>query len=316
MKMRQPSFALAIGLPVCLMAASAVALSIEPIYHYVVDDAVTGDNEVQGSDGKRRWDVDAGADDHASGIYERPTIQSYEKVDGKYSAEEYFQNVDITQGKLGWDDQFLYVGIELFGPAKSDQGGDSLEGLVYEYGFRFSTDPSGENGFLILSDQPELKHGASFGLESNFAFYGSDLTNGYDKEIVSDGQKKDGPNQGASTLYARVDPANGNRIEFALDYTKLGLSLDDILDLESVDLQAIKGDPQDPQNYPWNETFTAREAGSPFASPGLGAVYELDTLRVHVTPEPSTVAMVGMGCLGLSLFGHRTRPSRRRRGAR
>lgn len=222
--MRHPSLALAIGVPLCLMAASAVALSIESIYLYMVDGAVTGDNGFQGSDGKWHWDVDAGGDDHAS----------------------------------------------------------------------------------------------SFGLESGFAFHGSDLTNGYHGEIVSDGQKKGGPNRGSNTFHARVDPTNGNGVEFALDYTKLGLTLDDILDLESVDVQAIKGDPHDPQNqkYPWNETYTAGEVGSPYASPGLDNVYGLDALRVHVTPEPSTVAMVGMGCLGLGLFGSHSRAKRIRRGTR
>ena len=234
----------AIGLIVGLMTTSAAALPINPVYFRVVSDAITGDNEFQGSDGKRRWDVDPGADVYQGEIYERPTIQSYREVDGRYSTEEYFQNLDITQGKVGWDEQFLYVGIELFGRSKSDQGGDTHEGLIYEYGFRFSTDPDGRNGFLIRSDQPELKNGTSFGLQSNFAFFDTDgdvggaanksgggpsglrVTktdnpneetdlNGYDEEVASDGRKKESPNMDADALYTRVDPNNNKIVEFA-----------------------------------------------------------------------------------------------------
>jgi hypothetical protein len=331
------------------MTTSAAALPIDPVYFIVVDDAVTGDNEFQGSDGKRRWDVDPGADVYQGEIYERPTIQSYKEVDGRYSTEEYFQNLDITQGKVGWDDQFLYVGIELFGRSKSDQGGDTLEGLVYEYGFRFSTDPDGRDGFLIRSEQPELKHGTSFGLESNFAFFDSDgdvggaaiksgggpsglwVTktdnpneetglNGYDAEVVSDGKKKESPNQGADALYSRVDPNNDKIVEFAFDYTKFGLTVADILAIQYLDLQSLKGDPQDPQNYFWNDKYTDEEAGSPngigglseFGTQGLENIYELDTLRIGIiyAPEPSTVSLLGMGCLVLSLYGRRAAAAR------
>jgi hypothetical protein len=343
--------AAAIGLIVCMIATSAAALPIDPVYFITVDDAVTGDNEFQGSDGKRRWDVDPGADVYQGEIYERPTIQSYSEVDGRYSSEEYFQNLDITRGKVGWDEQFLYVGIELFGRSKSDQGGDTLEGLVYEYGFRFSTDPEGRNGFLIRSEQPELKHGTSFGLESNFAFFDTDgdvggaainsgggpsglwVTktdnpneetglNGYDAEVVSDGRKKTWPNRDARILYSRVDPNNHQIVELAFDYTKFGLALDDILAIQYLDLESLKGDPDDPQNYFWNDKYTDQEAGSPngiggiseFGTHGLENIYELDTLRIGVisTPEPSTAGLLGMGCLVLSLYGRHSRAARRR----
>jgi hypothetical protein len=123
--------------------------------------------------------------------------------------------------------------------------------------------------------------------------------NGYDAEVVSDGKKKESPNQGADALYSRVDP------NIAIQY---------------LDLQSLKGDPQDPQNYFWNDKYTDEEAGSPngigglseFGTQGLENIYEVDTVRIGIiyAPEPSTVSLLGMGCLVLSLYGRRSAAAR------
>ena len=99
-------------------AASADALPT-PVYTTTYADAVTGDNAFNASDGNRYWTVDPGADSYQIGSYERPTVKNYQIIDGKYATDEYFAYLDIHQAKVGFDDQYLYIAIDLFGLDKS-----------------------------------------------------------------------------------------------------------------------------------------------------------------------------------------------------
>ncbi|MGK7875979.1 MAG: PEP-CTERM sorting domain-containing protein [Xenococcaceae cyanobacterium] len=343
---------------VLALAVPGKAASISPVYTTTFQDAVTGDNAFIGTvpgnnDFKRYWDIDPVADSYQNEFYERPTVQTYvviEEQDSgneKFAANEYFENLDIVEGKVGFDDEFLYFAIELFGRDKSTSDGvDTPEGLIYEYGVRFSTDPDGRNGFLLRTDQPELKNGTTFGTLGNLGFRDTDgdvggaalksgggLTglsvtkednpneetdlNGFDEQVIADGKKKEDPNKDAEVLFSRIDPTNDRIVEIAFAYKAFGLDADFPSLIQYLDLQAIKGDPQDPQNYLWNDKYNKSEAGSPyratsgdlskseFGTQGLENIYELDTLRggqiappIVEVPEPSTILGIGLA-LGL-----------------
>jgi hypothetical protein len=318
------NLSVAAGISLLAIPTSASA-DIIPTYSVFLEDAVTGDNAFM-HQGLRYWDVDPGSDRYGHDFYERPTVQTYVDRGGRFAANEYFEYLDITHAKVGFDDRYLYVAIDLFGRDKSTaDGNDDEQGLVERYGFRFSSDPDGRDGYFFVTDQPELKNGTTFGTEALFGFQDTDGDvggrgainghgpsglfvsksdnpweevgmNGYDEDIISDGRLN-----GADVLFSRVDPTEDTIVEMALDYTALGLTLQDILSIQYLDIEALKGDPADPANYLWNDKYTGPEAGSPnpgsggfseFGTQGLGNIYELDTLRGGAIPAPGTLALL------------------------
>lgn len=82
------------------LIGSAANSQLAPTYQFTYNDAITGDNAYMSS-GSRYWDIDAGADSYQNDFYERPTVQSYMTRGGRYSAEEYFEYIDIVQAKNG-----------------------------------------------------------------------------------------------------------------------------------------------------------------------------------------------------------------------
>jgi hypothetical protein len=242
---------------------------------------------------------------------------------------------------MGFYSQYMYVSIELYGV-------DDPQGLVERYGFRMSSDPDGRNGLLLISDQPALKNdpNTEYGQEGTFGYRDTDgdvggaaqisgdggatgLTvtksnnpeeehglNGYDEVIISDGALHNDSETDA--LWVRIDPDSPNIVEFAFDYTLFGYTIDDLLGLQYLEFEAIKGDPTDPANGLWNDRYTDNEAGSPnpgllglseFGTQGLGNIYELDTLRGELTtviPEPGTMGLIAVG-LGLGAVARKRR---------
>lgn len=293
-----------------LEVRTALSAAPAPVYTTTFDDAVTGDNGFVAADGKRYFTVDAGADVYQEDVYERPTAQTYKVrtlADGtqRFGAEEYYANLDIVSAQVGYDDDYLYVSIDLYGLDKyTSDGKTSLEGLAYRYGFRLSTQEDGGGGFLVVADQPQAKNGTTFGGPGVFVYQdvngdvggaGLGVTkqdvpaevngNGYERVFASDGRVA----SGAGVVLVRVNPNDPTVVEFALDYKALGFSASDLANL-SLEFEANKG-LKDPANYRFNDEYTKNEAGSPyrathgdlskseFGTQGLGNIYELDTLR-------------------------------------
>ncbi len=297
---------------VLLGAGVAVGQPSHPVYTDAVLDCTTADNRVTNSDGELRWYVDAGCDIYQIDLYERPTTQEYEVVGEFYGAKEAFEYLDIERARHGFDSRYLYVAIDLFGRYHlTSDGGRDEKGLIERYGFRFSTDPDGRYGLLVVADQPEVKNepNTRYGPLGTFAYLDTDgdvggadrdgptgLTvtksdnpdeesgmNGFDRVVVSDGEGDRGV-----VLWVRLDPTDDTVVEFALDYVAMGYTTEDIRSLRYLDFEAIKGGPKDPQNYLWNDKYTKEEAGSPnkgqnglseFGTNGLENVYECDTVR-------------------------------------
>lgn len=293
-------------------AALAVAQPGTPVYTNAWTDCRTDDNRFKGGDGAFYWDVDAGCDIYQQDVYERPTTQSFQLVKKRFGAKEYFEYLDITSAQAGFDSQFLYIAIDLRGRNhRTSDGGIIPVGLAERYGFRLSVDPDGRYGFLMVSDQPELKLkpktkwgriGLSGYADTNGDVGGAsdgptgltvtksdnpdeeDGMNGYDTAIIQDGRLSDE----TTVLWARINPLDKTIVEFALDYGAIGLTQADLSNLGNLEFEAIKGGPKDPQNYRWNDKYTKAEAGSPnkgsgglseFGTEGCKDIYEVDTLR-------------------------------------
>ncbi|RJP41698.1 MAG: hypothetical protein C4547_01325 [Phycisphaerales bacterium] len=304
----------AAGLAACLVAASAAqAQPGDPVYFMKAKDCDTSDNRFVGDDGRFYWDVDANCDRYQIDRYERPMTQTFYSTRGRFGAVEYFEYLDINRVRAGFDDQYLYVQIDLAGRDHLNSDGDRDEkGMIERYGFRISTDKDGRYGVLIVADQPEVKNepNTRFGPIGTFGYRDTDgdvggaadegptglkVTksdnpdeedgmNGYDKAFISDG-RIDG---GGRVLWVRLDPSDDTRVEFALDYGAIGFSQDDLRALKYFHFEAIKGGEKDPQNYLWNDKNTKQEAGSPnpgrngeseFGTEGCKNVYETDTAR-------------------------------------
>lgn len=312
----------AIGVRTGCVGSLAAALAIgtgaaaqpgEPVYFKGWKDCRTADNRYVGPDGELRWDVDTGCDVYQVDLYERPMTQAFDLFKGRFGAKEYFEYLDITRARAGFDSNYLYVQIDLQGRRHRTSDGTVIPmGMVERYGFRMSVDPDGRYGIMIVSDQPELKNepNTKWGRIGTFGYLDTDgdvggaadsgptglsVTksdnpdeedgmNGYDTQIIADGLL-DGEQK---VLWVRINPQDKTIVEFALDYKAVGFSQADLKSLGSLEFEAVKGGPKDPQNYRWNDKYTKVESGSPnkgsgglseFGTSGCENVYELDTVR-------------------------------------
>jgi len=286
-----------------------------PTYMATWDDAVTGSNTFF-SGGSQRWFVDPGADNYFTDDYERPMNQSFSFNNGIYSTNsDYFGNLDIVQGRAGFDDTFLYFGIDLYSTKLYVKDGSSKdEGLKYVYRVRFGANETGAGGYMFSTETPS-DFGSSWHLQKNFAWKDSngDVNtdgNGFETRIVSDGKLD---STGANVFYTRLDPFDPSTVEFAIRYSSFGWSQADLMNFPYLVFEANKG-LLDNQNYHWNKEYTASEAGSPnggagglseFGTQGLGNIYELDTLRGGVIPEPSPAFLVMAAVSGALLITRR-----------
>lgn len=308
------AYRLAVGALIAApIAIPAVAQPTTPVYTKTWRDCNTSDNKFVGDDGIFYWDVDANCDIYQRDLYERPMTQTFYDTAGRFGAVEYFEYLDITRARGGYDSRYMYVQIDLAGRNHLTSDGSVIPvGLAERYGFRFAQDPNGRGGFLIVADQPEFKNEPNtvFGPIGTFGYQDTDgdvggaadsgptgLTitksdnpdeedglNGYDTALISDGTLSDG----RTILWVRLSPTDSTIVEFALDYTALGLTQTQLRSLRYFHVEAIKGGPKDPQNYLWNDKYTKEEAGSPnpglngeseFGTNGLENIYEADTVR-------------------------------------
>ena len=303
---------------VSLIATAALAQPVNPTYFGSLPDAVTGDNQFP-SGGERFWDVDPAADVYQLERYERPTIQTFATVNGRYATRQYFEYVDITRASVGFDSQYLYINIDVFGRRElQSNGSEQTEGLKNAfYGFQISTQAGGRGGMYFYVDQPETSgNGTTYGLLKGFGFRdlnndvsGTGLTvtkqdngageagNGFEREIVADG-KLSGTN--TAVFFSRIRPTDNTVVEFALDYAAVGLTQSNLLNLGYLNMDVVKGGPKGPALYLFNDEYNKNEAGSPnpgagglseFGTQGLGNIYEMDNLPggQSVIPEPAVI---------------------------
>ncbi len=319
-----------------LVSGQAWAAPTSPVYFQTWDDAVTGFNQFT-ADGGQRWYVTPGADNYDLDIYERPTAQTYEMRNHPDlgmipAANEYFGYLDIKQGSYGYDNQYMYFSITLnTGVRITSNGNMDAEsfGSGTNYVIRLSSaSADGASGLLLRFDGAskelwtntfQTKTGQGFwdqngdvggpgGIIVTNENPGS--MNGFETELIkSDGGLEN--NTSNKVLFARIvgpqdgqpiDPDINPVVEIAFDYLAFNAAYPnaavDPTNLLFLDFEANRGT-KDNQNYLWNDKYSLSQAGSPYSVPGLGNVYELDTLRAIGIPEPGSLALLGFSALML-----------------
>jgi hypothetical protein len=326
--MKTTSITMLVALAGC--AALAHAQPLTPVYQYTFNDAVTGDNNFQFG-GFRYYTVDGGADSYQNDIYERPIAQGFNLIGTNYASEEYHSYTDIVQARLGWDSQYLYVSMDLWGDdIRTKDGVNAIVGMKAKYLLRIGNDADGRNSFYFLADEPGFAafpntiftNAKTEGFRDTDADVGGrggpihgqpgpsgvSVTrtqnpieefgmNGYDQQIIqSDGIFNGG--QGQIVMWQRVSPLDPTVIEIAIDYVTLGLTQVDLANLRFVDFAAVAGGPAGPENGLWNDKFFAIDAGSP--NRGIGTDNEFGTQglgAIYLADNVrGTIAPIGPTC--------------------
>jgi len=338
---------------VCLIggvAASANAAPGTPTFQVTFDDATTFQNEFTDTDGKQRWTITPGADDFETDLYERPVVQNFRDYKDQNTDEtkfatddDYWGNLDITQASAGFDNQFLYIAIDMHDTNRHPPDGQVEHvGLDAEYRVRLSNDPLGNNGFMFAVESPyqnfldlqsDSEDPHSWVTTRNFvhwdengdlAFDGAqpdfendrDQATGYETEIVNDGKIKSGFSQfgeeGDMPFYSRIRPGGDDSVvEFAIEYAKFDLSKTDLQTLPYLEFESnrVNSSSESPDKYLLNHVFAKIDAGSPYAedqgevwgTQGPKDINEIDTLRGGAIPEPTSLALLGLACIGLMI---------------
>jgi hypothetical protein len=329
--LRQPVFkwkCLSSAFAVILLATTAVAAPISPVYHRTFSDAVTGDlaplraapavgngGQFTNADGTTiQWDIDQNnpdgsrADNYAGEQYERPTDQTYSVVTSNMAQQrfglgfpgagvQYYGYLDIVEAKIGFDADWLYVGIDLFSLNRVNNSGSvNQQGLEDFYRFRIGKGPVGaesRNGFLVGIQNPTANSTTSFTLDNKAEVFADQTSgiggvspgdvggvslaltketspgevagNGYDVQVVADGRTNGsgGYASNRDVLYTRINPSDPTIVEFAWDYKFFGFTQADLIsDSLFLMFESTKG-LTGPSNYFWNDEYNYGEAGTP-----------------------------------------------------
>ena len=244
----------ALGLAVILAWSAAEAA---PTYLYTFQDAVTGDNNtyIDQTNNIRRWDVDAGSDDYTREVYERPQDNNfkYDSNTGRYGTTKYYQNLDIVSAKYGHDDAYMYAKLTMYGLGfQTDDGSggihtDTGDSLAYNYGIRIADDIDGKNGYFFRVINPASNSTGAFATQGTQGW--RDGTTGANGDVGGPSGRfvfSEGGGNGYDSAVSSEDGIvearrNGTMIELQIDYTQLGLTLEDVLALQHIEFEANIG---------------------------------------------------------------------------
>lgn len=305
-------------------------------------------NKVTGCNTPGGWFVTAGADVYSADRYERPTAQTFRAgAPGAPVASEYFGYLDIVSAQYGFDNRYLYFQLKLYSPYlyKNDGTVDmGVFGSGTYYGVQLGSSNANDGQLLLRTEQNKDRFGQGWSAQKNQGWFDQNNSvsgpggvntpdeedrisnsggfNGYETMVVqTDGYLQHNNGSKTDVLFSRSfldGPINGNThafVELAFDYlafnsfcVSLGCQIDP-RSLPYLVFESVRGGSKDPQNYLWNDKYTAAESGSPYQSNKLENVYELDNLRVDATvvPEPSSVVLLASGLAAMGWMARRRR---------
>ncbi len=243
----------------------------------------------------------------------------------------YFGYLDIVEGRYGYDATNMYFAIELYSEQNVGDDGstDSDFGESSYYNIRIGTDANGSGGLMLQAEAAadfQKTEFQSFNTEKTFGYLdtngdiagpgGITVTNenpgsmnGFEDKIISDGKL-----DGQTVLSARKITSTGRPVvEFQFNYDLFNDAFPDYEItpdiLQFLEFTAVRGT-KDNANYLWNDKYSLNEAGTPYDDTAGEPqnVYELDTLRagfsgpppITAVPEPTTIALLGIGLVGLA----------------
>ncbi len=323
------------SLPLSLLLATGAQAAVTPSFSSVFGDAVTGDNQFNIDSNNVGWFVNTGADNYGQDFYERPVIQQFRNLtigssvggaegsDSELNANigsnvfgvtgsnpTYFEYLDIVRGRFGFDSQFMYFRIELFGEDKvgGDKGRTSDFGESSVYRIRIgenipnSSNPNNAGGVVLSGEAASDYQQSEFQgaptdmfttsqLQKAFVYEDSDgdvggpggvatpdegTISGYENKTVSDGKIG-----GENVLYTRK--VTGQPwVEFAFDYAEYndqrGTNLNPADGLPYLVFEANRGT-KGQSVYLWNDENNLDEAGSPYVD--IGGAQGSDPFVTH-----------------------------------
>lgn len=214
------------GALLALSAAGARAQT--PAYYTTELDDVTGDNAPVivsphpglvsgGCDAAAPcWVPDPGADSYSNDKYERPMGR------GRYG-DEYYPSLDITSSQVGYDDEWLYYRINVYGT----EGG----GLYDMYGFEINYDEDGIGDIFVTASAPGVS--TTWTSAMPVVYWDQDNNvggpnptrpdgqgsnaNGYENKVFNGGLNKvPGSPGGVNAVQVRIAPDNPAAVELAV----------------------------------------------------------------------------------------------------
>jgi len=280
----------AIGIKVSSGTAAMAVLAVNPAYEHHQQD-YTWELVDQG-----RYKAPISAvEDYANELWERPI------EDGKFSQSvvddvvwwtstgKYYGYGDLKQAAYAFDDQFIYVQIEVVGgfvvePGKSPDFGVGLKGRYYYY---FG---NGDNRFAINIDNGTSLSSSWSGSGVKMyrdgigdSAYGSGFDKNYDNTPSNNEKDFTSFSQEITNLvdlYGRRNNVNST-VELALRISSLsiyGWALEDFFSLDFSIIGVAVSNPSSVSDLFANDNF--RQA------PGQGQEY--DTMFLEIIPEPGT----------------------------
>lgn len=280
--MRASAILLILLLVAVLLPASRLsAQTPNPVYFSETPDAVTGDNvRVQvnhpsatcgSSDPCYLPDPNPSSgsvwvDNYSLDIYERPMGQGS-------SAKVYLPWIDITSSAVGYDANFLYYKIDLYGTESGKLPS------YYSFEINFDSDPLGD--ILVRAEAPSAKVGTSWGTSGVIAYHDtnqnmggprpttadgpSNTLGGYENLVFDQGSNKlSGAPGGATAVRARISPTDPTVVELAVSRAFL-VALNENSPVEKAAFRpyAAKGS-NSPSQFQLHDEYTRSSAGSPY----------------------------------------------------
>jgi uncharacterized repeat protein (TIGR01451 family) len=274
----------ALILTVFAWATSASAQTVSPIYFTTVPDAVTGDNTpvtvnhpsatcpstarcyVPDSNGEAgsNW-----VDNYSLDIWERP-------FGSGSSARNYMPWIDITQAAIGYDANFIYYAIDMYGTNAG--AGNGLTGF---YSVEINYDGDSRGDLFIRIDSPSSKVGTNWGTIGLMVWRDANKNVGGARPLVSDapggaagGYENLIFDQGSNTLpgapggtiavRARINPADPTIVEFAISRSFLTAANNGTAILGASFRPTAAVGSTNPNQFPLHDEYTRLGGGSPY----------------------------------------------------